>query len=729
MRLRSLAVLLFLCLGLSHAALSAVARVDVRGRVLTADAEAPVRQALVAIWGARTGTLRMAVTDANGQFAFPGLPDDSYRVGATKRPHLAAFADAESGSDTTLRLTRGSAVGGTVTDANGAPAAGISVVARGGDGLGASGTTDSRGQFRLYGLAAGSYTVTSDRAVQPATVTLGTGDEQQGLALQLAPDPSTGTPAAGQASLSGELLDRDSGEPLPNVGVLLTGPSTHRVTTDALGAFRFTNVPVATYSLRVDDPAHRGIGSARIAPSTEPIVDIPLRAEKLGVLSGTVTDNAGDPFVGAAVTAFRQTDVGLRTLLAPAATAVTDDRGQYSLGGLPEGDYLVCACGPHFPLAEPGFIAQVSGNKATPEQTTAAVGALPVVPATFAPGRGTTSTARPVALNAGEAQQGVDINSGLVPARRVEGRLTAPDQRILARTTLRLMASGGDPGAVAVTAIEPESISDEGAFVFPSVPEGDYTLTAISMEDDVAVFASIDVRVGGTDTTGVQLPLRSGAVVQGRIAYAGGAPVELPEGAQPQVSLAPVTLDGPALLMAGISGVAAYHGLVGADGTFTITGVPAGQYVVTTNGFPSPWRKLDALGSTSGSSTEPIVTLSDSASQTLVLTMGEREPATLSGRVELHPFESPEGVRVALFPADESLWPQLYRTPSRVLFAPVDARFRFEFGDIPPGEYHAVVVRSGDMEWLPRALARWAQRSERIVLASGEGPRIQLSGR
>lgn len=728
MRLRSLAVLLVLCLGLSHVALTAFTRVDVRGRVTTADADVPVRQALVAVWGERSGTLRMVMTDANGQFSFAGLPEDSYRVGATKRPHLAAFAAAE-GAETVLRLARGSVVSGTVTDAMGAPASGISVVARGGAGLGASGMTDAQGQFRLYGLAAGAYTVTTDRAAQPAAITLGSGDEQQGIRLQLTPDPSTGAATGGQASLSGELLDRDSGEPLPNVGVVLAGPSTHRVTTDTAGAFRFTNVPVATYSVTVEDPAYRGIGSARIAPSSEPVVDIPLRAAKLGAVSGTVTDDAGDPFVGATITAFRQTEVGLRPLLAPAATAVTDDRGQYSMGSLPEGDYILCACGPNFPIAEPGFVAQVSANKATPDQVAAATQSLPIVPAAFHPGRGTTASASMVAINAGDMRPGVDINTGLVPARRVEGRLTAPDQRILARTTLRLLQSGSNPATAAVTAIEPEVISDEGAFTFPAVPEGDYTLTAISMEDDVAVFASVDVRVGGADTTGLQVPLRSGATIQGRIAFAGGTPVELPEGAQPQVSLAPVTLDGPSVLMAGISGIAAYHGLVGADGTFTITGVPAGQYVVTTIGFPSPWRAIDALGSTSGTSSEPVITLGDSDSQTVVLTMGEREPATLSGRVELHPFESPDGVRVALFPADEALWPQLYRTPSRVLFAPVNERFRFEFGDIPPGEYHAVVVRAGELEWSPRALARWAQRSERITLQSGEGPRIELSGR
>jgi hypothetical protein len=153
--------------------------------VSSTDNARQVRQAAVVIIGTTTGVLKVTSTDANGRFAFTGLPADRYLVGASKPPYLGAVAGAkrparpgtpvalangQTINNVTIQLPPGSAISGTVTDERGQPAANVVInlmqgrmqngervltMAPGGYGT----ATDERGRYRIYGLSPGEYVV------------------------------------------------------------------------------------------------------------------------------------------------------------------------------------------------------------------------------------------------------------------------------------------------------------------------------------------------------------------------------------------------------------------------------------------------------------------------------------------------------------------------------------------------------------------------------------------
>jgi len=165
--------------------------------VSSTDNARQVRQAAVVIIGTTTGVLKVTSTDANGRFAFTGLPADRYLVGASKPPYLGAVAGAkrparpgtpvalangQTINNVTIQLPPGSAISGTVTDERGQPAANVVInlmqgrmqngervltMAPGGYGT----ATDERGRYRIYGLAPGEYVVVAS----PRQAALGIG--------------------------------------------------------------------------------------------------------------------------------------------------------------------------------------------------------------------------------------------------------------------------------------------------------------------------------------------------------------------------------------------------------------------------------------------------------------------------------------------------------------------------------------------------------------------------
>src|SRR5688572_4931428 len=62
---------------------------EISGRVLTADTGLPIRRAVVQLGGAPL--TRSTHTDANGRFAFTGLPGGNYTVTAQPGPGRAGY--------------------------------------------------------------------------------------------------------------------------------------------------------------------------------------------------------------------------------------------------------------------------------------------------------------------------------------------------------------------------------------------------------------------------------------------------------------------------------------------------------------------------------------------------------------------------------------------------------------------------------------------------------------
>jgi hypothetical protein len=147
----------------------------------------PLHRVAVTLRGPSLGAGRLAVTDVDGKFVFPGLPAGNFTLEAVRPGYVRTFygstllgkgpglvvalREGEAVSDLTIQMLRGGVVTGTVRDAYGRPQSGAEVslvplAAR--TGLPDAGhvitvRTEGTGSYRTYGLIPGRYRI----VVQP----------------------------------------------------------------------------------------------------------------------------------------------------------------------------------------------------------------------------------------------------------------------------------------------------------------------------------------------------------------------------------------------------------------------------------------------------------------------------------------------------------------------------------------------------------------------------------
>lgn len=156
---------------------------SISGRVVTTDERpTPIRAVIVTLRGDGFRSGWTFVTDATGTFTFtdlppgrfvlaasrPGFPSINYGAPRPGRPGASiVLKDNERVADLSIALPRGAVITGRVIDDNGSPMTGSrvsvgAIVMRNGErttAFGGSGFTDDRGEYRIYGLAAGDYAV------------------------------------------------------------------------------------------------------------------------------------------------------------------------------------------------------------------------------------------------------------------------------------------------------------------------------------------------------------------------------------------------------------------------------------------------------------------------------------------------------------------------------------------------------------------------------------------
>src|SRR5215471_237259 len=167
------------------------------------------------------------------------------------------------------------------------------------------------------------------------------------------------------ALIVGRVVDGSSGRPISGAIVNLdgsgpTGPAgpgrpdvsrQPRAMTNANGQFVFRKLAKGSYSLSATRPGYVRAAYGQKKPSGmsaplrleegERAADVVIAMWRHAVISGTVTDEAGEPVIGVQVRLFQQRTVAGRRRVSPDAIGTTDDRGAYRIAGLAPGDYLV----------------------------------------------------------------------------------------------------------------------------------------------------------------------------------------------------------------------------------------------------------------------------------------------------------------------------------------------------------------------------------------------------
>jgi hypothetical protein len=339
---------------------------------------------------------RQVITDEEGNFRFSDLPDGDYLLYAQTPGYVetpGANRSYRPGQTVTLKLRKGGAITGRVTNAQGEPVVAVGVSARQlRNTSGAANSaeiagnyiytqpTDDRGIYRLYGLPPGSYLIVANApapsitgtlayekelpayhpagprdAAQPIEVRFGA--EVSGIDIRYAAERGhlitgtvTGGPAASSANSSYATVSLRrvaSGEEVANT------PAQPNATGRG---FTFSSIPDGDYELiaRLTSSATSGATSAprRVSVKGADVTGVTLALLPLGSLAGRVVleaPTAALSCVPSKLPALEESSLLLRRIgQPPAGSAVADTpflagrpntQGEFVVGGVTAGVY------------------------------------------------------------------------------------------------------------------------------------------------------------------------------------------------------------------------------------------------------------------------------------------------------------------------------------------------------------------------------------------------------
>ena len=409
-----------------------------------------------------------------------------------------------------------------------------------------------------------------------------------------------------------------------------------------------------------------------------------------GYISGRIMDEDGTPFAGAIVDALvTRSDNGTDTLFS-VSTSQTDDRGEFRLFGLAPGQYYVSASDPAFRAVS------------TPK------GVLHYSP-TYHPGVPFADQARAVVLTGTGEPPRVEFRLRLVPPARVSGQLVASDGRELFSAAIIMSPLEGE--GVPMVPPEDPSLLPNGQFSFGRVVPGHYQIRARGQTDatGAALFAVFSIQILGNDTEGIQMVLRPGALLDGRLI------VESRRGTKPP-PFPSIRVRAP--FIDGNSFGDALTGTVQMNGSFALRGLMKGPHQLVLDGLSPPWvlKSVQFRGSDITDQQLDIrereqfrdvrITISDAASEVTGVVRNARQlPVANTG--------------VIVFPKVPLFW---MRTNRRMRIAYTDREGRFVVQGLPAGEYLAVASLAVDESDLGRRdrLMAWQPLATPFALANDE---------
>jgi len=303
-------------------------------------------------------------------------------------------------------------------------------------------------------------------------------------------------------SITGKVVN-EKGEPLPNARVLVRAVGAARSSavaiTDRDGSFRVDGMEPVPYQITVWMPAYisQPAETEEFREKQYQVGDLAsFVLIKGGVITGTVTNVAGNPVIGVHVSARIIRDRNDRRLGRGFESRVnTDDRGVYRIYGLPSGTYIVFA-------------------GSTDESLEWGINPFSNDIPTYAPSS-TRDTAEEISVRAGAETSNVDIRYRGEQGRTISGTVGGPS---IAGGFTVVLTSVAISGSQSDTSKFEQPGSRQ--FAFTGLMEGDYYLTLRT--DPSAKEANLSesklVRVRGTDVEGIELTANPLGVVSGRVA-------------------------------------------------------------------------------------------------------------------------------------------------------------------------------------------------------------------
>lgn len=517
----------------------------------------------------------------------------------------------------------------------------------------------------------------------------------------------TTRPAPPTAVIAGSVTAADTGQPLRKAQVRVvshTPPRTVTSTTDSEGRFT-VSVPAGEYTVSATKAGYvdmvfgaRRTGAATGTPirvsDGQKVETVGVKLPRGGVISGTITDEFGDPSMGTAVRPMRFVySNGQRYAALIAQQDITDDRGTYRLSGLPPGEYIVTAV-PNDVVSQAAArqvelrarlntvvaAEKAKGNDWPIGMRRDALDVLnqPIdmrgyIPVHY-PGSVLASGAAPVRVGVSEDVAGIDIRLQVVHTANVTGTISWAEGKVPAGARVQLM----DPQfAMPTIGSWWVSANADGKFTFYGVAPGRYLVRNHMGVAGVDLHGTAEIHVDPNGRNDVELRLQRGQTVSGTIAPE-GAPVAL---AKLRVVLYPVVQ--PADPELGVERVA-----VDAAGRFTMTGITPARYRFSIENLPAGWTLGSAVF---GDRDAADLLLEVESGRNLaggVLKLTSRT-AEIAGAVTGATGQPIVNAVVLVFPEQRQLWVAQSR---RIQAVPLAADGRFIARGLPAGDYRIALA-------------------------------------
>jgi protocatechuate 3,4-dioxygenase beta subunit len=384
------------------------------------------------------------------------------------------------------------------------------------------------------------------------------------------------TRAKDTCSITGLVVKLGSSEPLKKAQVNLqkvddasSGYSTH---TDAAGQFAIQKIDPGRYNLRVErsgyvSQSYGGNSSARrgavlaLNPGRE-IKDLLFRMVPSAVISGTITDEDGDPVSDVQVQAMRHYFREGKRTLESEGRANTNDLGEFRLYGLAKGRYFIRA--QIHEGWQPALPASSAGDPGPAIQTGYAPAYYP----------GTSDQSRAATIEVGPGQEVPAVDFTLIPIRtfRVRGRVFDAVLGQPAKNCFIFLVRR-DPNVSSWNNQQGQTQCNNGSFEFSDVTPGSYNVAVMLSSSQKQHSARATVDVDNTNVDDVRVNVGAGIDLTGRILVEGREVLDLSE--------VHLFLHDPDQSFNSTLGA-----VVKPDGSLTIENVPEGTFQVSVWGQP-----------------------------------------------------------------------------------------------------------------------------------------------
>jgi protocatechuate 3,4-dioxygenase beta subunit len=556
----------------------------------------------------------------------------------------------------------------------------------------------------------------------------------------------------GTGRIRGRVLAVDGGGPIRRAQVRISGSeiAPKAALTDAEGRYDFRDLPAGRFTLQATKSGFVNVqyGQMRPLESGKPIEladkqvldNADISMPRGSVISGRIVDEFGDPVPDVMVTAMRQTWSNGRRRLTPSPGRIgqTNDLGQFRVYGLPPGEYYISATlrggAADMAMMEMEVMMGTGVAAAGPTASTPRSGYAN----TYYPGTPNVTEAQRITLAVGQESANADF--ALVPVRlaRVTGIVIGSDGKPLEGAMITAQPATGRGDFPMFGAAGGARSGKDGSFTLTSVPPGDYTLQARSVQvftsaqgDDMMFIraemrggpggaesesGSVPLSVAGEDVPNVILTTNKGGTATGQLNFDGGA--KPPSITALRITAPPIDVEGP---MMGMMGGGA---TIKEDGSFELKGLSGMRLIRIANAPPGWMLKSVRLNGTditdAGNEFKPGETATG-----LEIVLSPRG-TTVAGGVTTSDGTPLKDYTVVIF----SDSPEHWRLPMTrwVTGARPDQDGRFKVQNLPAGSYYAVAIDYLPQgEWGdPEVLERLKEKARRFSLDEGGSQSLDL---